>query len=332
MARLSASCQLASTVAPRGLPMSLERPACVCSRFVIRSVLGAGLLFGSLGTATLPARAQGGSPAASAPPPVAPREPSAAPVYNTYPEAPQAAAPAPAPLVAEPPPVSRPPESTYGQYAPPPGYPQPIAYQRPLSRPPGPGSHEHEGFFLRISAGGGAGGMTYKERFNGSVQSSNVKTRGLAAAFELALGGRVVENFIVHANLSLVGTDSRREINSVKDNSYDSIGTTFWLLGAGATYYFMPSNLYLTLVLGTGGMVERRDYGIVGRDDNQIETGAGFASSLAIGKEWWVGGRGDWGIGASITGAVYAAPIDVAGVKSTAVGHSITLAFSATLN
>lgn len=218
----------------------------------------------------------------------------------------------------------------YGTYAPPAGYPASPSYAGPLGRAPGPGSHEHEGFFLRLSLGVGAAGTKYKERFD-TNRNSDVKTRGLAVAFDVALGGRVVENFILHANLSFAGTDSNREIDGVKDRSYEALSTSMWMLGGGATYYFMPTNLYLTLVVGTGGFVENRDYGDRG-DEEQIESGPGFASSLAIGKEWWVGGRGEWGIGASITGAFYVAPVDIGGVKSTAIGNCISLAFSATLN
>jgi hypothetical protein len=216
-------------------------------------------------------------------------------------------------------------------YLPPPGYVQADPYSRPLSRRPHLGSHEHEGLFLRISAGAGAAGMTYKERFSGP-RASSVKTTGIVGSFEVGLGARVAENFMVHGNVSVMGASTKREIDGVKDNSYDSLGTTFWLLGAGATYYVMPPNLYLTLVLGTGGMIEHRDYGVVGRANTQIETRPGFAGSLAVGKEWWVGGRGDWGIGACISGAVYAAHLGIDGVQSTAIGHGITLAFSATLN
>ncbi|MDB4989238.1 MAG: hypothetical protein JWN04_4416 [Myxococcaceae bacterium] len=223
------------------------------------------------------------------------------------------------------------PQPYSGQFATPTGYPQPRYYQRPLSRPPGPGSHEHEGFFLRITAGGGAAGMTYHERFDG-VHTSHVKTRGLAGSADVAVGARVVGSLIVHGNLSVTAINARRSIDGVQDDSYNSIRSKFWLVGVGATYYVMPTNLYLTLVLGTGGMLEQRDYGSAGKGPESIHTRPGFGSSLAIGKEWWVGGRGDWGIGASITGSLYAAGIDVAGVKSTAVGNAISLAFSATLN
>jgi hypothetical protein len=200
-----------------------------------------------------------------------------------------------------------------------------------MGRPPGPGSHEHEGFFLRLSLGVGAASTSYKEQVE-AARVSDIKTRGLAVAFDIAIGGRVVDNFIVHGNLSFANASSNREIDGIKNRSYRSLGTSLWMLGAGGTYYFMPTNLYLTLAVGSGGFVETRDYGDLGLDEEQIESGAGFASSLAIGKEWWVGGRGEWGIGGSITGTFYAVPIDVAGVKSTALGNVISLAFSATLN
>ena len=219
----------------------------------------------------------------------------------------------------------------YGTYAPTSDYPSAPSYAGPLGRAPGPGSHEHEGFFLRLTLGVGAASNSYKERIEGP-QVSEVQTRGLAVTFELAVGGRVVDNFIVHGNLSFAGADSNREIDGVQDRSYRSLGTSMWLFGAGGTYYFMPTNLYLTLVLGTGGFVETRDYGSLETDQEQIESRVGFASSLAVGKEWWVGGRGEWGIGGSITASVYAVPLTIDDVQSTAVGNVISLNFSSTLN
>jgi hypothetical protein len=200
-----------------------------------------------------------------------------------------------------------------------------------MGRAPGPGSHEHEGFFLRLTLGVGAAGTSYKEEIE-SPRVSNVKTRGLAAMFDIAVGGRVVDNFIVHGSLSVAGVSSNREIDGVKDRSYNSLSTTLWMLGVGGTYYFMPTNLYLTLVVGTGGFVETRDYGNPAIAQEQIQSGAGFATSVAVGKEWWVGGRGDWGIGGCITGSFYSVPIEVGEVKSTALGNVISLAFSSTLN
>jgi len=219
----------------------------------------------------------------------------------------------------------------YGTYAPSSNYPSAPSYTGPLGRAPGPGSHEHEGFFLRFTLGVGAAGVSYKEEIE-SPRVSDIKTRGLAAVFDIAIGGRVVGNFMVHGNLSVAGVASNREIDGIKDRSYKSLSTTMWMFGAGGTYYFMPTNLYLTLVVGTGGFVETRDYGGLEIEQEQIQSGAGFATSLAVGKEWWVGGRGEWGIGGSITGSFYSVPIEVGDVKSTALGNVISLAFSSTLN
>jgi len=317
----------------------------------LRAISLAVIVIGSTGTvaAQAPAPAPGAPayPPSTAPGYPAPTAPSSAsapsvpayPVPDAAPGSDALDAPAGSPQAGNqaPPSSSYPqqsssyPQPAYGEYAPPSAYPAPPGYGGPVSRAPGPGSHEHEGFFLRLSLGGGAASVKYRERISGQTVS-DVKTRGLAAVFDIAVGGRVVENFIVHGNLSLSSAASDRDIDGIKDRSYDELSTSMWLLGAGATYYLMPTNLYFTLVIGTGGFVETRDYGGLSTNEEQIESGPGFAGSLAIGKEWWVGGRGEWAIGASITAAVYAAPIDIDTVRSTAVANCISLAFSATLN
>lgn len=221
------------------------------------------------------------------------------------------------------------PPGYYGIETSPPDYPQPT-YQAVQGRRPGPGSHEHEGFYLHLGTGIGAGGASYHERIAGSV--SSVRTRGIALTFDVGVGGRVVENFIVHGNVTFTFFDAKKKVDGVEDNGYDSIESTLWMLGGGGTYYLMPYNLYFTLVLGTGGFTETRNYRTFGQDQVQFNSSAGFASSLAIGKEWWVGGRGEWGIGAAIKAMMAIAPLSVANYDSTVTAHSVTLEFSATLN
>ena len=121
-------------------------------------------------------------------------------------------------------------------------------------------------------------------------------------------------------------------MNGVSGQRSRAIDSALWMVGAGGTYYIMPYNLYLTLVLGAGGFTESRDYETFGVEEVHIESGAGFASSLAIGKEWWVGGRGEWGIGAAIKGMLAVAPLEIANYETTVTAHSVTLEFSATLN
>jgi hypothetical protein len=298
------------------------------------------------------ARGEAQTPPLAPPPVQAP--PAGQPVSPPAAEAAQAPAlgtpPPPSPLLAPPlppegypsaPPIyyapgyapgyrTQQPPSNYGIETTPPDYPQP-SYQAMQGRVPGPGSHEHEGFYLHLGTGVGAGGASYQERIDGNV--SNVKTRGIAITFDVGVGGRITDSFILHGDLTFTFFDaSRKKVDGVEDNGYDGIDSTLWMLGVGGTYYFMPTNLYLTLVLGTGGFTESRDYKSFGQDEVQIDSSAGFAGSLAIGKEWWVGGRGEWGIGAAIKGLVAVAPIEIADLKSTATGHGITLEFSATLN
>lgn len=217
----------------------------------------------------------------------------------------------------------------YGYESAPPGYGHPT-YQAVQGRMPGPGSHEHEGFYLHLGTGVGAGGASYRERVDTTV--ADVTTRGIAVTFDLGLGGRVVENFMLHGNLTLTFFGAKKRVDGVEDYGYDSIQSTLWLIGGGGTYYIMPTNLYLTAVIGTAGLVETRDYASFGYDEEQVESTPGFGGALSIGKEWWVGGRGEWGIGAAIKGMVCGAPIEIANVHSTMIGHSVTLQFSATYN
>ncbi|MET0286607.1 MAG: hypothetical protein ABW352_19150 [Polyangiales bacterium] len=283
------------------------------------------------------------APPQPAPPQPAPADPAPAPDSFTPPASPLVApAPEPAPPAGYPsaPPVYYAPgyAPAYGPAQAPPGYygieAAPAEYSQPTyqalqGRQPGPGSHEHEGFYLHLGTGIGAGGASYKERIGGNV--SSVRTRGIALTFDVGIGGRVVENFILHGNLTLTFYDVNKKVDGVEDNGYDAINSTLWMIGAGGTYYVMPHNLYFTLVLGTGGFTESRDYETFGLREVQINSSAGFASSLAIGKEWWVG-RGEWGIGAAIKGMLAVSPISISNFDTTVTGHSVTLEFSATLN
>jgi hypothetical protein len=210
-----------------------------------------------------------------------------------------------------------------GYYPPPPDYGTAPAYPQD-PRAPGPGARRHEGFFLRLGAGVGASGTRYHEAFAGARR--DVKTRGLSGLFELGIGGSVAGNLILHANMvySSVG-DGRREVSGVRDASYD-VDTGMGLLGGGVTYYFMPANVYLTGVAGVAGIAESRD----GR--NAIESRAGAGGVLSLGKEWWVGRPGEWGMGAALRGGFYTAKADVFGDLERLYAAELGVNFSATLN
>jgi len=287
--------------------------------------------------------------AAPAPPPAQPA-PSAAPMPTPEPAQHDAALPPAAPV--PPPPASGtsypttapvyPPTSYTPAASPPSGsargpytLPDPSAsygYPALRGRLPGPGAHKHEGFFLRLNVGFGAGGARYRERVDGT-QVSNVKTRGLEGAFELSIGGAVIENLIVHGSVMFVSMSSHKTVDGVEDSSYDELSTSMYLVGGGVTYYLMPTNIYLTLMLGLGGMVERRAYDPRNDEwDVEIDSDAGFATAFGIGKEWWVGRRGEWAIGAALLGGIFVAPMQIDGLSSTLRGHSVSMTFSTTFN
>jgi hypothetical protein len=247
-------------------------------------------------------------------PPAATEYPQQAPVY------PQPYAPPPAQ------------PGYYGTYPAPPGYPAQQPYPYAQEREPDVGARTHDGFFLRLKVGIGAGGTRYEERVM-EPSKSNVKTRGLSGNFELAIGGSVIENFILHGNIVLTAMSANKTIDGVTDSSYDRLSTGMLLLGGGGTYYFMPANLYVTLVVGAGVLSESR---YLDDDDEaayaEVDSGAGFGSSLSLGNEWWVGRTGEWGLGAAITGAFVTAPLRIGELTTRFKGHSITLNFSATYN
>lgn len=245
---------------------------------------------------------------------------------------PQQASPQQAPVYPQPyaPPPQQP--GYYGNYPPPSGYaPQPT-YPLANEYTPNEGARKHDGFFLRMKVGIGAGGARYEERVY-EPEVSTVKTRGLAGNFELAIGGSIVENFILHGNLALTAMSSNKKVDDVTDSTYDRLSTAMWLLGGGGTYYIMPTNLYVTLVLGVAGITESRY--LDAQDDYSyadIRSGAGFGSSLSLGKEWWVGRTAEWGLGAAITGSILSAPVRIGELSTRFLGHSITVNFSATFN
>ena len=114
------------------------------------------------------------------------------------------------------------------------------------------------------------------------------------------------------------------EINGKKIGEAD-VELTISNIGIGATYYIMPTNVYLagSIALAGGSLKSGRV---------TIETDTGYGINVAIGKEWWV--SDNWGIGVAgqlfhtvlpdenvITGEVY-------DLKTTSLG----IFFSATFN
>jgi hypothetical protein len=148
----------------------------------------------------------------------------------------------------------------------------------------------HRGFYL--SMGLGANFSTVSDLVVGSY---NYKFKGVGVQFDGKVGGAIRENLILHGSL-LVNSMSGPEVSSggQSQNTTSSLTLTEILIGGGATYYFMPYNIFLS---GTFGMGE---FGLTDDDSNtSVTTDMGFSMQLKAGKEWWISKR--WGIGAAIT-------------------------------
>ena len=220
------------------------------------------------------------------------------------------------------------PPASYGTY--PPAYGGDPHAAEPATRA---GEFEHEGFFLRLQLGVGAGGTSYSERIDATGNRSTVKTRGVTGAFEFAIGGRVFQNLIIHGTLIAAGNAANKLVDGVEDNTYYDIGTRTLLLGGGATYYVMPMNLFVTFSMGAAYFEEDR---IDDRSGQKVHlnfsSGAGVGGALTIGKEWWVGRRGEWAIGGALTGTFQSTPIEISGEDTWAKSHHVSLNFTATYN
>ena len=124
----------------------------------------------------------------------------------------------------------------------------------------------HHGFFLRMDLGIG-----YQDSTANSTTIS-----GPAGGFGISVGGGVAENLALFGMLFGGGTTA------------DDPKASPAMIGFGATYYFMPANVFLSGSVGFGGLRLKQN-------GFEHDTDAGFASRVGIGKEWFV--SESWGLG-----------------------------------
>ncbi len=178
-------------------------------------------------------------------------------------------------------------------------------------------AHRHDGFFLRLATGvGGASNSVTDD--DGVVNT----IRGAASTSSIAVGYMVVENLAVHAEIfhaALIEPESTKggtqTSAAVLAGKYIAGG-----FGAGVTYYFMPSNIYIGA--GVGGVVLQADFGIA-----RFSTEAGFGLDAICGKEWWV--SDNWALGVAGQFIFARVPSQFSDSHNTFVGAVL---FSATFN
>lgn len=174
----------------------------------------------------------------------------------------------------------------------------------------------HDGLFLRL-AGGVAFANTEIEDGDESLEFSDIGGDG-----NFAIGGIIAHNLALHGTLwGWALDDADGEFN---DQDFESnVAVTMSAIGGGLTYYFGPSNLYLSGSVGMGSLDFHDE-----DDTFDGDTDHGVVVTALLGKEWWVGNS--WGLG--LAGEVNYHSFSADFVDENWDGISFGVLFSATLN
>lgn len=177
------------------------------------------------------------------------------------------------------------------------------------------GDRDHlNGFFMRLSAGGG----TAKTEFE--LGTNTLELSGPAGDINFAFGGIVAPNIALHATL-FGWTISEPDAEFGGEEGQVPADLAMAAVGVGLTYYFMPANLYVSGSVGAGRL--RLD-----SKGGDAETDIGTAVDVTVGKEWWVGRR--WALG--IAGAFGYHSVPEKNIKENWTGSNFAVRFSATMN
>ena len=176
------------------------------------------------------------------------------------------------------------------------------------------GYRAHDGFFVRLTTGPGYQ-MSHEE---------HATISGGAAGASFAVGYAVFENFILHiSTFGSMAVDPVVEIDGLGSDIIKDASANHFALAAGATWYFMPINIYVTA--STGAARSTFSY-----KDYESNTEIGYAFDVMVGKEWWVGN--EWGIGVALQMNYFDVPHKIADKTYDLRTFAGALLFSATYN
>ena len=185
------------------------------------------------------------------------------------------------------------------------------------------GERDHEdGVFMRFSLGAGMASTESKlslERGDGS-RSETWKMDGVSIDVNFAFGGWVRPNLALHGTgfgWQIIEPDLTIGSQSGKLQAE----LTVFGVGAGATYYFMPANVYVSGSVGFGQLTMETD-------DVSADSDYGVLFDATVGKEWWV--SDEWGLGVAVGLGYHSIPDPSAEENWTGLSYAIR--FTATNN
>jgi hypothetical protein len=188
------------------------------------------------------------------------------------------------------------------------------------------GVESHDGGMIRLTLGFGAGSVSQDYS---NVTGLEVELSGGGLVWSADVGAGVTERLTVHARIGQLWlTAPRFSARNAAPGSPESqplaSGSTLTatLVGAGASYNFMPLNMYLTAIGGLS--VIYLELGDADEDDQEIlRTGVGF--NFDVGKEWWVASQLGLGVAARFWWATGGADYRGAHFDRTLLGLGLVL-------
>jgi hypothetical protein len=145
-----------------------------------------------------------------------------------------------------------------------------------------PKAYRHEGFFLRLALGPGYQSLEVDAGFD------TLELDGVGFGSSVAIGGIIQPNLALHADFFAAAiVNPNATLNGVERGELES-SVSVSGVGIGATYFFMPSNMYASFSLGLGTLTFEFD-------GNTSESESAFALNAVVGREFWV--DPEWGVG-----------------------------------
>jgi tetratricopeptide (TPR) repeat protein len=194
--------------------------------------------------------------------------------------------------------------------------------------------YEHEGFFFRAMLGFGFGlasvGIELADTPMGEPYRGTLSATGTSTSLQLAAGWAFFENLVFQVEFfgtTMLAGDISASGNPgpVVRDALASVKTKYNAFGAllGATYYFMPIDIFVSASAGLG-------FATLDRPMQPSDDRLGLAVAASGGKEWWIGE--EWGLGLALS--YYLTITGQAGGANTRtlVGHALGIFITVSYN
>jgi hypothetical protein len=187
------------------------------------------------------------------------------------------------------------------------------------------GFHLHDGFYLSFGYSASFGNIKAEGENMSALTISDV-----GFGFDCLIGWAVKENLLLHFTGSgcIIYGPTAKFADGTSEKAPDNISLMGMFSGIGATYYFMPNNMFVSASLGSGSF----DFNDSKNSEKNWHTDPGFSFQIKAGKEWWV--SKNWGLGVAATYTMLNSEYTPVGSSTSENWSSnrFSILFSATFN